>query len=95
MVRPDQGEKGLSIGAIVAGAIFVLLTIVSAVWIFNPGGELPGPNQQFVHERARVPVTPDVSQAPRAPQEEPNPPIVPEQPGGIGPSSPKIPPQQP
>ena len=95
MARADGDKKALSITAIVAGAIFALLTIVSAVWIFSPGGELPGLNQQFAHERARIPITPDVSQAPRAPQEEPNPPIEPEQPGGIGPSPPKIAPQQP
>jgi len=94
MAGRDEREKGLSITAIVAGAIFALLVIVSAFWIFSPSTELPGPNQQFAPEGARVPITPDVAQAPRAPQEEPNPPIEPEQPGGLGPSPPKVPPQK-
>jgi hypothetical protein len=94
MAHQDQNKKALGIGAIVAGALFALLTIVSVVWIFHPGGELPGQNQQFAHERARVPITPDVGQAPRAPQEEPNSPIEPEQPGGLGPSPPKVPSQK-
>ena len=62
MASADEGRKGLSIGAIVAGAIFALVAIVSAFLIFHPGGALTGAGRQLADERARAPVTSDAAQ---------------------------------
>lgn len=59
MARADEGRKGLSIEAIVAGAIFALVVIVSAFLIFHPHGALTGAARQLAEEHARAPVTRD------------------------------------